>query len=356
MIEIGSEFYWEVFPDEENLIYPKWLRFGDDQVLTFSGRTAIEFVLLDIMRDRQIRKVLLPSYCCDSMIDPFRKYKIEVEFYDVSIHKLNAGLNIELTIPREIDLVYCCNYFGYQIEFPKSELKIFKENGGIILEDITHSLFQFQPLHLESDYYVASIRKWGPVLSGGLCCKKKGSFAEIELTKPSQCYQKSKMNAMRMKAFYLKDVLDGKKKEYLELFQQCNKELAESYSRKKIDDISLTILNQWDGEYVKQIRRIRQNNSRILHDEIKEIEGIRTLFDLQEGDCPLFVPIICEQGRDALRKKMIDERIYCPVHWPRPTEHCKSSLYDVELSLVCDQRYSEIDMQHMCEVIRNELK
>ena len=57
-----------------------------------------------------------------------------------------------------------------------------------------------------------------------------------------------------------------------------------------------------------------------------------------------------------LRRYLIDKEIYCPVHWPLSSYHDidKSSrkIYEDELSLVCDQRYSEVDMQRMVDEIR----
>ena len=58
-----------------------WLPTGSDNTFVFSGRTAIETVLRDI--GNQAQKALLPSYCCESMIEPFYKTGIEVAFYPV---------------------------------------------------------------------------------------------------------------------------------------------------------------------------------------------------------------------------------------------------------------------------------
>ena len=71
-------------------------------------------------------------------------------------------------------------------------------------------------------------------------------------------------------------------------------------------------------------------------------------------DCPLFVPIvIAKEKRNAIRKKLIDNQIYCPVHWPHPNAECQSNLYEMELSLVCDQRYNGDDMKRIVEVLNN---
>lgn len=353
MYEIGSEFFYDNFLQNCKQAFPEWLRFGNDQVLTFSGRTAIEVALCDALRHKEIRKALLPSYCCDSMIEPFRRLCIKVEFYNVYMQEGELRIDLNSNFLRNMDVVFFCNYFGYQTFYPEEQFRVFRENGGVVLEDITHSLFQVQPFHSESDYYVASIRKWGPVLSGGLACKKDGMFNKMEYSMPSKNFQEDKMRAMMLKAAYLRTGNDAEKGEYLKLFGQSNKEFVNNYSGKAIDNISATLLNQWDWN---QIRSVRQQNSKFLHMELKKVRGIKTLFELREGDCPLFVPVVCENGRDKLRERLIKERIYCPVHWPKSAEGCHSNLYDMELSLICDQRYSEVDMQRICEVLNNELK
>ena len=76
------------------------------------------------------------------------------------------------------------------------------------------------------------------------------------------------------------------------------------------------------------------------------------LFDMNDIDCPLFVPIIIKNGkRDYYRKKLIENKIYCPIHWPQPNEKCESNLYELELSLICDQRYTENDMKKIISIL-----
>ena len=67
----------------------------------------------------------------------------------------------------------------------------------------------------------------------------------------------------------------------------------------------------------------------------------------------MIVPIMLK-NRDVIRKKLIDNKIYCPVHWPKPMG-CNSNIYDMELSLVCDQRYDIDDMKRIVSVINDIL-
>ena len=80
--------------------------------------------------------------------------------------------------------------------------------------------------------------------------------------------------------------------------------------------------------------------------------------DLPEGDIPLFFP--CDipaqkDHRDKVRKYLIDNEVYCPVHWPVSPAHRLTGktieIYDRCLSVICDQRYSTADMLRIMELI-----
>ena len=75
----------------------------------------------------------------------------------------------------------------------------------------------------------------------------------------------------------------------------------------------------------------------------------------------MFVPVLVPYGkRDELRKYLIENEIYCPVHWPESKYHKLDErteyIYQNELSLVCDQRYTESDMNRIVEVIKTYME
>ena len=68
--EIGSEFWIEKVP--EKLLTER------DGVYVISGRTAIDLSLQEILKKRQVMNVLMPAWCCNSMLAPFLDRNIEV--------------------------------------------------------------------------------------------------------------------------------------------------------------------------------------------------------------------------------------------------------------------------------------
>lgn len=345
MREIGSEF--SLLSEEGNKVVtkPDWLIYGDDWEFVFSGRTAFEVVINDITN---IRKVLFPSYCCDSMIEPFRKKGVKVEFYSVF---WKDGLHINIMIPDDCDVLILCSYFGFKTVYPQEQLRDFQSRGGIIIEDITQGLLSNEPCYAESDYFVASLRKWGALITGGFCSKNNGQFVKKTTKYPGEEFIERKYEAMKLKAEYLCDLDETKKSTFLDLFSQCNKWLAENYSLLKMDEQSKKMLFSWN---IDEIRKVRKNNAKVLLEGLKKLEFINPLFDEEDLKCPLFVPVIVKsEKRRDLRNKLIENKIYCPIHWPKPDFNCQSNLYDIELSLVCDQRYNSEDMQNIITVIKN---
>ena len=334
MYEIGSEFH-KVSPGSGHGFY-----FPVDGTLVFSGRTAIETVLKELPHTR---KAVLPSYCCDSMIEPFRRARIAVEFYPV---EYKDGVVIDVQIPKDADIFLWCNYFGFHTSMPVSRLVAFKNCGGVVIEDITHSLLSAHPYNPQSDYLVASVRKWEPINCGGYCAAVNGELHYIPTNTPIEEFIDVKTSAMKLKTEYFNDLDEEKKQKFLSMFGESNHWLSTNYSNLNIDEESRDFLANVDMETQKEVRR---RNAHILYEGLRG--KVEFLFKEEDMDCPLFVPIIVS-NRDVVRKHLTENKIYCPVHWPQP-DGCRSNLYDLELSLICDQRYDEDDMKRIVEILKH---
>lgn len=316
MREIGSEFHKMPVEAGRGLVMPR------PGSLVFSGRTAIEAVLKKIP---EAHSVLVPSYCCDSMIAPFKAAGIDVSFYAVN---WSDGLKIDLE--HSADVILWCNYFGYQNDMPNFE--------QTVIEDITHSFLSEKQFHEGSDYLVASLRKWEPVYCGGYCS------VDAAGTAPSKMFIEGKSAAMDLKTEYLQDLDVEKKPRFLQMFSENNHWLADNYSGLSIDSWSKEFLLYVD---VENQRNVRRQNAHVLYEGLKG--KVCFLFPEEKMDCPLFVPVLLE-NRDKVRIHLTENKIYCPVHWPKP-DGAESNIYDMELSLICDQRYGVNDMERIVSVL-----
>lgn len=334
MREIGSEFWLEREPAAVS---------HREGCYVLSGRTAIDLIIQDIAKRRAVRSVYMPAWGCDSMLAPFSHRDIHVDFYDV---RFDGQLKCHIDFTDSTDILYVTNYFGYENTLPIEIVKRFKEQGSIILYDRTHSFLMENDPYLElADYSFASIRKWMGVIGGAVV----NGVKDCQL-KPYP-YLECKEKAMRMKKAFIEGDTSIDKQAFLSPYGEFGHHLAEDYQNYEMDDLSYALYKTEDFAAMRQKRR---ENAKYLHEHLK---GVRFLGELTDNSVPLFVPVFFEttEQRNAVRKKLIEAQIYCPIHWPKPAQipadFAVNKIYDTELSLICDQRYTTEDMARIVAII-----
>lgn len=348
MREIGSEFWLEHdFKQCENTEIPKWLKLGNDNRLLLSGRTAIHFVLKDIQKNKKVTTVYFPGYSCQSMVQPFLDLGFNIIYYGVFY---DNGLKFDIDHNQECDIFFAMNYFGFSEGRMDKYINIFKERKITVIEDVTHSLLSNNQFNVESDYIIASLRKWFPIISGGIASKKKGFFNVIKKDKTFEKMVNIRKSAMIDKRNYINGDKSINKENFLKKYSIANKMLSENYKNYDIDKDSIKIIQNLNLEYVIYKRK---KNVQLLLEKLSIKKEFNLLYkDVDDSDCPIFIPIIMnnKSKRDLLHKYLINNSIYCPIHWPIPkviSKHKRINIFDLELSLVIDQRYGEEDMEYL---------
>lgn len=355
MREIGSEYWIDETVFKKSNSFNALINFGDDNQLLLSGRSAIDYILNDIKDELNV--VYMPSYCCDSMLQPFIDRGISIEFYNVLLDSQN-GIHYNINFNKKIDIFFAMSYFGFDVSNMDQAINNFKDKGSIVIEDITHRLLSKTSHCSGSNYAVASLRKWFPIPSGGLAIKLKGSFSNNQLYRPDQNIIAKKINAMKLKFQYIIDDSnknDQNKVEFLKLYAEFNQYLQKNYHLISIDELSKEILNKID---INSIIDKRKKNAKYLYDNIHESNKIKFMFEKldYQNDCPLFVPLIVNVNvRDKLKDILVEYSVFCPVHWPKPftiqINKDEVDIYSQELSLVCDQRYNLLDMKKIINIL-----
>lgn len=334
LLEIGSEFWIEQEPTK--------ISSKRDGLHVLSGRTAIDIILQDILSSRSVKNVYLPAFCCNSMIDPFLKRGIEIELYDISF---DGKIIYDIDKDKKIDIFYVINYFGYENTVCIDIIRQFKDKGSIILYDKTHS-FMINNDCIEADYSFASIRKWMGVVDGAVVEGVKNASL-----KDSEFYV-VKERAMKAKYRYIKGDKTIVKNEFLNAFYYFEYCLKSDYRDYKMDNLSYAIYKSADRTFIQEQRRC---NAKYLHDHL----NLNFIGEPTDDFCPLFVPVFFKTRtfRDMIRKTLIDNQIYCPIHWPKnsliQTNMKVNSLFDTQLSLICDQRYTIEHMARIVDIIKN---
>lgn len=331
MHELGSEF-WNTSEFKMDTIEDSYNR------NLLSGRTAIDYIIKDIKLTRNIRSILVPSYVCESMIEPMLRNNISLSFYNP--YEIN---NLDIK-SEDVDAILIIDYFGYQRLDWRKVLDTVDESKAIIY-DSTHSLLGNKSIESRLDYSFISYRKW---YFTNHCIVRKYK-KEFDLKQPVNTnieYIRLRKIASENKKKYIEQNI-GDKDNYLRIFRRAESILESDYiGYKGIPEIAP----------LNKIVNKRRENAQYLIDRLKNISNIELMHNsIEEYDIPLFVPIIVHTNRDKLRIKLINNKIYCPVHWPISKLHedylLNNNIYNSELSLICDQRYNLEDMERQVDVI-----
>lgn len=329
MQEIGSEFWKVETGSKPCLVFPARTQWY------LSGRSALQAIIQEL---RWARSVSMPAWCCDSMVKPFIDAGIKVRFYPVYPE---SGLKQE--IDTDADVLFIMDYFGYSND---RDIK-----HPCIIRDVTHSIFSRD--YQDADYYFGSLRKWSGVWTGGYAWTKDGHMLPNGSVGGSK-YISLRSDAMKLKNCYINELTKDKgqhiiDKHYLQVYEEAEDELENiGIAPASVRDVEFA--GMLDVDYMRQARR---SNAEVL---MKAFVNMLLFPQLKDGDCPMFVPILVPGGkRDVLRRYLINNEIYCPVHWPISKYHDlderTNELYKNELSLVCDQRYFSHDMDRIVDAI-----
>lgn len=332
MREIGSEF-WEIEVGiNDNKLFP------NDTKWFISGRSALNYILENLLHKKQIQSAWLPSWCCESMIIPFINHGIEVDFYPVYFEQGKLVFDI----PNDGELILVMDYFGFSCPI---ELCGFP---GIVIRDLTHSVHSRK--YGDSDFSFGSLRKWTGISTGGFAISRKPWELDIHVMPVNRTYTELKESAMQDKANYIKGITDDKS--YLETYAKAEDILEKSGIVLACEE-DVRNAHYFDIEYISGRRK---RNAEYLMNELNEF----LVFDrLSDTDCPLFIPVLIN-NRDKIRQFLIENRVYCPVHWPISKYHkldCRTEkIYKKELSIICDQRYELKHMEHMVKLIKKGME
>ncbi len=325
---IGGEF--AIQREDDRIAAPL-----DCSKLFASGRTALYAILQDVNKEKGCQKILLPDYLCNSITKTVQDYGMPYVFYHIqnNLYPDWEALEGELVPNCAVLLI---NYFGViDLTHIVDLLRKSTTFPHIILDDV-QNYFGFA--RIDHDYAFSSHRKWFSVPDGAMVSKKDG---EISAPTGQNMFASYK---------YAGNLLKG----MAEVPDEVSLFLLEKGERLLENDYLVTCSEYGKRGYARinfrEIETRRKQNAEYLHRELSRI-GIEHAY--MEDTVPLFIPTFLEE-RDNVRKKMFQENIYTPVHWPYVSAELSGTgnvLYDQELSLICDQRYNLKDMERQIAIL-----
>ena len=281
------------------------------------------------------RLILIPDYLCDYNTKTIVDSGVKYSFYNIEDRLTVTDVN-NLELDR-CDAILLINYFGLlnlneiinQIRERKSSI--------IIIEDDVQAFYKYK--ESIADYSFTSLRKWFPCPEGAFV-KSKNTVESISTYKSLFGQYKIAGNLLKSYGEIIDDSI------CLELLERGESLLDNEY----LTECSHTSEIIFSNIDLKKVADIRKRNAKLLHEGLEEL-GIEHLY--KEDAVPLFVPIFVED-RKKLRNLFFKNHIFTPIHWPVTSEDLNgaNSIYDRELSLICDQRYNEEDIKKQLEIIR----
>lgn len=306
-----------------------------------SGRAAL-YSILQSLKDRNIKRVLLPDYLCSTIVTTVGSSKLDYDFYS-----LNESLLLDIvSIENKVDentAILIINYFGMQDLSPSvSAIKKLSEKIPVIVDDVQALYSYLTPELTDIDYSFTSLRKWLPVPDGGLV---QSQNKEITTPDTVNSFWVKKLNGLALKN--MREDLKGMDEVYLHLLEEGENMIDQSLAARG-SEVTEMVFERTNLEDVASKRR---SNASFILSGLKDI-GLEPIIVPRHVSVPFFIPIVLK-NRDIVRKRLFSHNIFCPVHWPLDGLKLERGAFMAahELSIIIDQRYDTDDMRRILSVL-----
>lgn len=285
-----------------------------------TGRNCLEYIL----RSRKYRKVYIPYYTCDVVLEPFHKLNVEYEFYHIDI---NLEIPDQISLLDDEALLYT-NYYGLKQHYIE---KLAENFGQQLIVDSTQA-FYARPIKGIDTFYTC--RKFFGVPDG----------AYLYTDKPLDIELAQDISWERM-SFLTKRWDLGAEAGYADFRDQSEQLIGQPI--KRMSNLTQRMMESIDYEAAAKQRR---KNFCHLHDALNASNQLHFSID---DEVPMVYPYLNDDT--SLKQRLIKNRIYVATYWPNVMAWCNHNSLEFILSdrtvfLPLDQRYGEEEMNH---IVRN---
>lgn len=301
---------------------PQGTEYHSQAIALNTGRNALEYIL----RARGYKRVYLPYYSCEVLLEPFKRLGIEYAFYHI-----NANLEADLQPSLNSDeAILCINYFGLKQDHVNA---LAQRYGKQLIVDNTQA-FYAQPIDGIDTFY--SCRKFFGVPDGAYLYCDKVLDAELE-----QDYSWERMTHL------LKRIDVSAETAYADFREQGEK--LKNNPIRKMSNLTHRIMASIDYDGVAGRRR---QNYQLLDEAIGNKNGIA--LPLSADAVPMVYPFLTTDQQ--LRQRLIDNKVYIATYWPNVLDWCNTDSTEYTLTtqllpLPIDQRYGKEEMNTIIKVI-----
>lgn len=294
----------------------------DDGIKLNCGRNCLAYLILA----RNIKKLVLPYFMCDTVFDVCREYGVSMRFYHV-----NASFQPEDCEPAEDEWLYLMSFYG---QMTSEQLQSYVNTYERVIVDFTHDYFA-QPVFGADTIYTC--RKFFGVPDGAVLYTD-AQLPETEL-ETDESFDRIRYLLGRFERtaseFYGESVSNN-----------------ESFINSPIKKMSRLTENLLRGIDYEQAKKRRTENFAYLNDRLKDKNQLK--LRLSEG--AFAYPLMVDNGEN-LKKKLIAKKIYIPTLWPNVLDDMDEDTLEYRMAnnilpLPCDHRYTVDDMEYVLNCIR----
>lgn len=287
-----------------------------------NGRNA----LLYILKARNIKKLYIPYYLCDSVSNMCSRNRYEFEYYHID----DDFLPVFNRMLANNEYLYVVNYYG---QLTNQTVLGLKRKFGQIILDNTHAFFQKPLAGIDTIY---SCRKFFGVPDGAYLS------TDVELN------EKLETDISRERMTHILGRYEGTASEYYSHFQDNDA----SFKTEPLKYMSKLTHNILGAIGYERVRQIRNKNYAYLENELGKLNKLK----LTTPDGPFAYPFYIKNGVE-IRKVLAQKKIYIPTLWPNVLNYTPEGSIEYDyasniLPLPCDQRYTLEEIRYMIAEVR----
>lgn len=287
-----------------------------------TGRNCLEYVL----QTRGYKKVYVPYYTCEAVMEPINKLGIPYEYYHIDIH---LEIRDHFTLKADEAMLYT-NYYGLKQRYVE---QLAEKVGTRLIVDNTQA-FYAKPLPGIDTFYTC--RKFFGVADGAYLYCDAELDEEIE-----QDYSYDRMT-------HLLKRIDLSAEEGYADFRRVDDGLDNQPIR-EMSKLTQRMMLSIDYEAAAKRRR---ENYLMIHEALGGVNNLE--LPLAEDAVPMVYPYLAPVKR--LREKLIENKVFVARYWPNVLDW--TSKDDIEYLLAyqmqplpVDQRYGKDDINRIIHII-----
>lgn len=292
-----------------------------------SGRTALRFLI----RAREIKNLLIPSFCCDTVREACEAEGISWEYYATGpdLRPILTGRE------KPGQWLYLVNLYGI---LDDAKIRSIHKKYPQMIADYTHAFFQ-QPLPDVDTLY--SCRKFFGVADGAYISLKQTEDDRASFI--FSMYQSLPLDASHDRMHFLLGRYEGAASDFYEEYAE-NNEIFSQEPIKQMSPLTHNLLRAVDYEMVCSRR---SQNFHYLNERLAPFNRL-TLPDIPGAYAYPFWPKETLPLGTDLRREMIRQKVYVPCLWPDVKENAlEEEIAQNILPLPVDQRYVDGDMEEI---------